>query len=76
MGGGRIDIDGKSINDYVTRKFSENPADTLYFLDIDSGEHELMIVTNSGRVYQTTVAVSSGGESYLGIDLATGEITK
>jgi hypothetical protein len=75
MENGKIEIDGNSIQDYVVRKFSDNPGDTLYYLDLDNGEHKLRIITNDHQISNTTFNVSSG-ETYLGIDLATGEVTQ
>lgn len=74
MENGKIEIDCSSIQDYVVRKISDNPGDTLYYLDLDKGGHKLKIITNDHQISDTTFNVF-GGETYLGIDLATGEVT-
>ena len=69
-----IEIDNNSIQDYVVRKFSDNPGDTLYYLDLENGEHKLRILSNDLQISDTSFYVS-GGETYIGIDLVTGELS-
>jgi hypothetical protein len=70
---GRIEVDGISVEKLAVKKHVERSGEVLYQLSLKRGDHNLRVITNGLHSIDTTFRIASG-ESYIGINMDSGEI--
>lgn len=70
---GKIEVDGMSIEKLAIKKHVERSGEVLYQLRLERGDHTLRVITNDLHSIDTTFQIVSG-ESYIGINMDSGEV--